>query len=126
MYTAFNYLYCNANNDKNYGTAIFKGIINKNPIVELQNHLDARQYFIAEQIGVPTLFSWSDEDQGDGIVGPTEIDHCWHTVFSLTAICTPEYYSEQPNTYMDSRTIEKLLADVEAASRVGWKAYVPE
>ena len=74
MWTAFDYMYRDAGNFKAFGTVILEGALSPADREMLRDRLEEGEYFIAEQIGVPSLYEqlyrWSD--------GATSSDHCWH------------------------------------------------
>lgn len=74
MWTVLDYAYRNARNFKAFGSVAFKGKISPTDELRFQQRLEAGEFFIAEQIGVPPLYEKLYEFSG----GPTEDDHCWH------------------------------------------------
>jgi len=48
------------------------------------DRLEAGELFIAEQIGIPTLYIDLYEFTG----GPTDDDHCWHEFSGFSDICS--------------------------------------
>lgn len=73
--TLFNYLYRDAGNHKVRGTLALDGEVPPERWDAALAKLESKEFFIAEQIGVPplyqALYKWSG--------GPTSADHCWHT-----------------------------------------------
>lgn len=74
MRTIFEYRYRDAGNFKAFGSIALEGSLTPREENEVRSKLEAGDYFIAEQVGVPPLYDqlyqWSD--------GPTASDHCWH------------------------------------------------
>lgn len=74
MWTLFKYLYRDASNYKAFGAVALAGRISDAERVDVRRRFESEEFFIAEQIGVPTLYEqlyqWSD--------GPIADDHCWH------------------------------------------------
>ena len=73
-YIVFNYLYCDASNYKAFGSVWLTGTLTGGERAELIRHLESGEFFVAEQIGVPPLYSTLFGNGG----GPTEDDHAWH------------------------------------------------
>lgn len=70
----FDYLYRDASNYKAFGSVWLTGTLTEPERTELVGCLDGSEFFVAEQIGVPSLYRALFEDGG----GPTEDDHAWH------------------------------------------------
>lgn len=74
LWTVFEYLYRDASNFKAYGQLVFDGKVSHFDQERIKGKLICKELFIAEQIGVPTLYhelyKWSN--------GVTRDDHCWH------------------------------------------------
>lgn len=74
MWTELEYMYRDAGNYKAYGTVLLSGSIDPSDRRDIVSKMDDGLYFIAEQVGLPTLYheleKWSS--------GPTRDDHCWH------------------------------------------------
>ena len=77
-YYVFEYLYRDANNFKAFGEILVFGNISEDYITEIYSYLDYDEYFVAEQVNIPTLYSqlWKYSN------GPTSADHAFHE-FSL-------------------------------------------
>jgi hypothetical protein len=73
--TKLEYCYCDASNYKAFGHVLMKGALSAAQREEILDRLEAREFFIAEQIEVPALYEALYEFSG----GPTADDHCWHT-----------------------------------------------
>lgn len=71
----FEYLYRDAGNYKAWGELLLEGKLSDADTALLRNRFDGGELFIAEQIGVPTLYQklWSECGSG-----PSEDDHGWH------------------------------------------------
>jgi hypothetical protein len=111
----FNYLYRDAGNYKQRGSALFtnpKKLGIKEIEQQLRLHFEQRELFIAHQIGLSELFFYIKEPI-------TEDDHCYHEFASVTEIKTVE---PEPR----NRSISDFLTDVQAAASVGWKVFSPE
>jgi len=74
MWTAFDYMYRDADNFKAFGTIILEGELSIDDRTLIQSRMESQEFFIAEQVGIPPLqrqlYRWSN--------GPTASDHCWH------------------------------------------------
>ena len=70
----FEYLYRDADNFKAFGQALVFGNITEDFVTELSSYLDFGEYFVAEQVNIPTLYSqlWKYSN------GPTSADHAFH------------------------------------------------
>jgi hypothetical protein len=86
MWIAFDYMYRDAGNFKAFGTVILEGSLSAADQVLIRSRLSGGEFFIAEQVGVPTLYQelyrWSG--------GPTDLDHCWHEFVGFREIAAPE------------------------------------
>lgn len=75
-YTTFEYLYRDASNYKGWGGIILVGILTESDEKLIKQRLESGEFFIAEQIGIPSLYEqlwqYSNGQQ-------TEDDHVWHT-----------------------------------------------
>jgi hypothetical protein len=84
MWTAFEYVYRDADNFKAFGTVTLDGAVSEADESIVRTHLNGGEFFIAEQIGVPPLYKqlyqWSD--------GPTRSDHCWHEFVCFRELTT--------------------------------------
>lgn len=75
----FEYLYRDASNYKAFGAIILTGSICDNYAEKLRSLLECNQFFIAEQINIPTLHSKLFEYSN----GPIEDDHGYHEFFQF-------------------------------------------
>ena len=77
----FEYLYRDANNFKAFGELLLSGEVLEQYICELKSYLDYGEYFVAEQVNIPTLYSqlWAYSN------GPTLADHTFHEFLTLRA-----------------------------------------
>jgi len=68
------YLYRDADNYKAYGEILLTGKVTNAEITEFKSMLASVEYFIAEQVGIPVLYSelWKYSN------GPTIADHVFH------------------------------------------------
>ncbi len=73
-YVVMEYLYRDADNFKAFGQVLLSGIITDTYISEVKSLLDSGELFVAEQVGIPTLYSllWKFSN------GPTRADHAFH------------------------------------------------
>lgn len=78
-FSVFEYCYRDASNYKSWGFLLLRGVATSAEIAMLKNRFDAGCYFIAEQLGLPPLYSelWTFSN------GPTADDHVWHTFHVL-------------------------------------------
>lgn len=72
--TVFEYLYRDASNYKSHGQVYLSGRLSDADRALIVSKLQDGEYFIAEQVGIPSLrqslYELSD--------GPTDDDHAWH------------------------------------------------
>jgi hypothetical protein len=131
---AFEYLYRDGDNYKNYGRVVFanpEGV----PPEEVERRLRAafseEDFFIAGQVRIPEVFLWDPDadydpddpetwpaDLGPGRYVITEADHCWHE-FSRV------YATDEPPDDAHGRTVAEFVREVEAAAREGWRVFSP-
>ena len=74
QFSVFEYLYRDAGNWKAWGQLLLDGAPNPNEISSLCANFESGEFFIAEQLGIPTLFEEFWTQYG----GPTQDDHPWH------------------------------------------------
>jgi len=88
--TLFNYLYRDAGNCKVWGMIALDGEVSPERWQAALAKLEAGEFFVAEQLGVPplyhALYKWSG--------GPTSADHCWHAFEDIEVVeeAEPEVY----------------------------------
>lgn len=82
MWTLFNYLYRDAGNYKAFGSVALRGVLTPVERARVLEGLEAGQFFVAEQIGVPPLYGGLYQWSG----GPTSDDHCWHEFASFDEV----------------------------------------
>ena len=78
-FSVFSYLYRDASNYKAYGQLLLKGTATAADVESLRQHFESREFFIAEQLGIPALCAelWAFSS------GPISDDHVWHTFEGL-------------------------------------------
>ena len=86
----FEYLYRDASNYKVWGTLLLEGVANETDHQVLASKFESCELFIAEQLGIPALYS----DLWEFSNGPTEDDHVWHTFHALRAVTPDDTSSE--------------------------------
>jgi hypothetical protein len=79
MWTAFDYLYRDADNFKAFGTIAITGGLSDADRDAIKFRLDGTEYFVAEQVGIPPLYEQLYRWSG----GRTFSDHCWHEFVSF-------------------------------------------
>ena len=109
-YLVFNYLYCDASNYKAFGSVWLTGTLTRGERVELVRYLESGEFFVAEQIGVPPLYSTLFRNGG----GPTEDDHAWHM---FQDFCEEAEFAETAEVWGKA---SRLLAAFRAA-RENWQ-----
>ena len=73
-YIVMEYLYRDANNFKSFGEVMLGGHLNNNDISRIETLLDSGEFFVAEQLNIPSLYSelWSYSK------GKIKADHAFH------------------------------------------------
>jgi hypothetical protein len=74
-------MYRDASNYKSWGEILLSGTPSQNNIELLLASLESGEYFVAEQVGIPTLYQslWALSD------GPNDDDHALHEFVALRA-----------------------------------------
>ncbi len=78
-FSVFDYCYRDASDYKAWGTLLLQGACSNSDIECLRKQFDSGEFFIAEQLGIPSLYAELWELSG----GPTADDHVWHTFYAL-------------------------------------------
>ena len=88
-YNVMEYMYRDANNFKAFGQLLITGNITNVDIVEFKSFLDSGEYFVAEQVGVPPLYSqlWKYSN------GSTIADHAYHEFIEIRSATNEEISS---------------------------------
>jgi len=105
--SVFEYLYRDASNFKVWGEVVLRGRVADSDVTRLRQCLDAGEFFIAEQIGLPTLYEELWAFSG----GPTSADHVWHTFHALRSAQIDEGAAQTFDT------TENFIARFEAISK---------
>jgi hypothetical protein len=102
-YSVFEYLYRDAANYKAWGQLLLSGQFTNDQIAQMLSRFDSGEFFIAEQIGIPTLHQelWQYSN------GPTSDDHAWHSFHAIRPATVEDIAS---NRLWGS--VEKLLSNV--------------
>lgn len=86
-HSVFEYLYRDASNFKAWGELLLEGELTAEEVAQLSARFDQGELFVAEQIGVPTLY---EELWRQCQCEPSdELDHVWHE-FSEIRVATSE------------------------------------
>ena len=103
-FSVFEYLYRDASNFKVWGSVLLQGKVTPADLQHLRQSFDAGEFFIAEQLGLPPLYTelWVLSD------GPTSADHVWHTFHLLRLANTDEVSAPAFDT------VENFIARIEA------------
>lgn len=75
----FEYLYRDAANYKAFGALKLEGVLREGDQAALEGTLLDREFFVAEQVGIPTLYHLLYQISD----GPTDDDHGWHSHLTL-------------------------------------------
>ncbi|MEQ1601113.1 MAG: hypothetical protein ABL885_05005 [Methylophilaceae bacterium] len=86
-YCIFEYLYRDAGNFKVWGELLLEGNLSEADVALLSSKYDSGEFFIAEQIGIPTLYEalWQECESDPS----EELDHVWHE-FNVVRQATDE------------------------------------
>ena len=87
-FSVFEYLYRDASNFKAHGSLLLRGSVDESVVTKLRGKFESGEYFIAEQIGTPTLYeSLWNQCQSQ----PSEkLDHVWHEFSEIRAATRQE------------------------------------
>lgn len=103
-FSVFDYCYRDAANYKAWGRLLLHGLPSRSDIENLRRSFDSGEFFIAEQLGIPSLYAELWELSG----GPSADDHVWHTFFELRAA------TEEEIGVRVFDTVENLIAKIQA------------
>lgn len=90
----FEYLYRDAGNFKAGGELLLEGELGEADIALLSSKFDSREFFIAEQIGVPTLYEtlWQECECDPS----EELDHVWHEFCAVRQVTEEDFQRLKP------------------------------
>jgi len=90
----FEYLYRDASNFKVGGEVLLEGELGDADVALLQSKFDSGEFFIAEQIGVPTLYEtlWQECECEPS----EELDHVWHEFGAVRSATEEDLQSLKP------------------------------
>ena len=105
-YSVMEYLYRDADNFKAFGQILITGKNIDIDIDKIKSFLDSGEYFVAEQVGIPTLYSqlWKYSN------GPTIADHAFHELIDFRAATDKEVFSLE--VWEDIATLLSTLRNV--------------
>ena len=88
-FSILEYLYRDANNFKAFGKLLLVGTVTDSKTMKIKSLLDSGEYFVAEQVDIPTLYSelWKYSN------GPTIADHAYHEFIELRSATDEEITS---------------------------------
>jgi len=88
-YYIMEYMYRDASNFKAFGQLLLTGKISDAVADEVESYLDSGVFFVAEQVGIPTLYSqlWKYSN------GPTIADHAFHEFVEIRSATDEEVAS---------------------------------
>lgn len=88
-YYVMEYLYRDANNFKAFGQLLLTGKASDSGFSEIKTSLDSGEYFVAEQVDIPPLYSllWRYSN------GPTNADHAYHEFIEIRSATNEEIAS---------------------------------
>jgi hypothetical protein len=93
-FSVFEYLYRDAGNFKAWGELLLEGVLSDEERARLTKHLESGGLFIAEQIGVPTLYEtlWQECHSAPS----AELDHAWHEFSAIRPATSDDISLLQP------------------------------
>lgn len=107
-YFVLEYLYRDADNFKAYGGILLTGNVAENYVSQIESLLESGEYFVAEQVGIPVLYSglWKFSN------GPTSADHAFHEFIKIrhavdSEIKTIEYWGTTTSLLDAFRKVSK-------------------
>lgn len=115
---SFNYLYRDGGNYKKWGFVDFnnpEGLRLDEIHRRLEKSFDMGCLFNADQIGVPEVFLFNDEEYS-----LSADDHCFHEYDSVEVVD-----ASREDINLQYCSIDKFVKDVENFSRKGWKVFDP-
>lgn len=103
-FSIFEYLYRDASNYKSWGTLVLRGEATASDLGVLKSKFESGEFFIAEQLGIPTLYAelWEFSN------GPSIDDHVWHSFFKLRPV------TDEDMTEPVFGTVKNLVAKISA------------
>lgn len=104
-YSVFEYLYRDASNYKAWGKLLLSGQLQDEEINRMAKCFDSGEFFIAEQIGIPTLY----QDLWQYSNGPNADDHVWHSFHSIR-VATTEEITANPEWGKAHDLLSKILS----------------
>lgn len=108
IYSVFEYFYRDAANYKAWGKLLLSGQFKDEQINQIVKRFDSREFFIAEQIGIPTLhkYLWQYSN------GANSDDHVWHSFHSLKIATEEDILANK-----EWGTVDTFLSKILAISR---------
>jgi hypothetical protein len=106
-WTIFEYLYRDADNHKAFGKVAFVGEVSGADWDVAMSSFEEGSYFIAEQVGLPALYSGLFRWSGDV---PTDADHCWHEFVSITNSYAETLDADIPQTGLAKDFVERIAS----------------
>ena len=93
-YCVFEYLYRDSGNYKAYGELLLEGSLGEADIAKLRSALESGEYFIAEQLEIPTLYEslWAECKSSPS----EEYDHVWHEFSGVRAATAEDLSTLKP------------------------------
>lgn len=103
--TVFEYLYRDADNHKAFGKVAFEGAVHPELWDSALRYLDCGTNFIAEQVGLPSLYDQLYQWSGGA---PTDADHCWHEFVSVSVVAECDLTPSVPRLGEAKAFIDRL------------------
>jgi hypothetical protein len=109
-YTVIEYLYRDAGNYKAFGELLLIGRIEVSDVAKLCSCFEGGEYFIAEQLAIPTLYEslWAQCESGPS----AEHDHVWHEFCGVREAMKEEIATLEP--WGSAAALLAALANVNA------------
>jgi len=110
----FEYQYRDGANYKRFSVLIFENPLNRSAVEvesKIRSTLIEETWFVADQVGIPELFLFSDAPV-------TERDHCLHEFVSVDVVVND-------SVAQLVGSIETLLEKFESSFSTGWKEFDP-
>ena len=93
-YCVFEYMYRDAGNFKAFGELLLEGLLSEAEVVKLRSRFESGEFFIAEQLGIPTLYEqlWKECDCGPS----ADMDHVYHEFIQVRSATEEDLATPKP------------------------------
>lgn len=87
-------MYRDAGNFKAFGELLLEGLLSEAEVVKLRSRFESGEFFIAEQLGIPTLYEqlWKECDCGPS----ADMDHVYHEFIQVRSATEEDLATPKP------------------------------